>query len=449
MRIPDTPPDYRAIITNSAREDPKQLDALFSVRAVDDKGRYLHWDELRRREARGGISLEQQWAGMKLSRLHMANALDFMNKNKEHFSYCEPDCVRRRLRWLDLNCGGAVTTARETASAYDSELYLARSIAEEPISSAILEGAATTRAKARALIEENRDPRDQAERMVLNNYRAMQEISEIKDEPLTPELILHIHKVITEGTLENPEKAGVFRIETDEVDVADEYGDVLHIPPLASELPARIEKLCAFANGSEEDEPYVHPIARAIILHFMLAYDHPFVDGNGRVARALFYWSVLRSGYWLMKYVSISKTIHEAPVQYGKAFLKVETDDGDMTYFLDHQLAVLQKAMEDLHAYIARQKQKFAAFESLLFTDQRDRFNLRQTAVLRDLIRKASPHVTIGAHQKRFGISYLTARSDLEKLVDGGLLMKRKRGRQHFYRPVPDLVRRLDLTGKY
>ena len=448
MRIPETPPDFRVIMSEVVREDPKQLEALLSVRAADDKGRYLHWDELRRRKTSGRMSHERQWAGMKLTRRQMANALDFFNTENDQFSYCEPDCVRRRLRWLDLNCGGTVTATRGAASERESQFYLARSIAEEPISSSILEGAATTRARARALIEENRDPRDRAERMVLNNYRAMQEIAELKDEPLTPELVMHIHRVITEGTLENPEKAGVFRDGNDKVDVVDQFEDLLHIPPAADELPARLEKLCAFANGSEEDEPYVHPIARAIILHFMLAYDHPFVDGNGRVARALFYWSALRSGYWLMKYVSISHTIRKAPAQYGKAFLKVETDEGDVTYFLDHQLGVLQKAMEELQSYMERQKKKFINFESLLSTGQRGRFNLRQTALLRDMIRKITRQMTIGAHQTRFSISYLTARSDLEKLAVGGFLVKKKIGQQNFYRPAPGLEERLAQTGK-
>jgi Fic family protein len=80
--------------------------------------------------------------------------------------------------------------------------------------------------------------------------------------------------------------------------------------PLANpDLPERMRALCAFANMRTGVDGFVHPIVRAIILHFMLAYDHPYVDGNGRTARALFYWSALKDGYWLIEYVSISRII--------------------------------------------------------------------------------------------------------------------------------------------
>jgi len=57
-----------------------------------------------------------------------------------------------------------------------------------------------------------------------------------------------------------------------------------------------MEAMCAFVNG-RDTEPFIHPAIRAMILHFWLAYDHPFVDGNGRTARALFYWAMLRPGH--------------------------------------------------------------------------------------------------------------------------------------------------------
>ena len=101
----------------------------------------------------------------------------------------------------------------------------------------------------------------------------------------------------------------------------------------ASNCTERMGLMCDFAN-SKTPEGFVHPVLRSIILHFWLAYDHPFVDGNGRVARALFYWSMLRHGYWLFEFVSISQIILKAPVKYGRAFLYTETDDNDLTYFI-------------------------------------------------------------------------------------------------------------------
>jgi Fic family protein len=73
----------------------------------------------------------------------------------------------------------------------------------------------------------------------------------------------------------------------------------------------------------------------------MLGYDHPFLDGNGRTARALFYWAAANNGYWLMEFISISQIIKQSPAQYGKSFLYSEYDENDVTYFIVHQLSVI------------------------------------------------------------------------------------------------------------
>ncbi|HEY5741239.1 MAG TPA: Fic family protein, partial [Terrimicrobiaceae bacterium] len=65
------------------------------------------------------------------------------------------------------------------------------------------------------------------------------------------------------------------------------FGQVYHDPPPPEELETRMVAMCAFANG-ETPGFFVHPAVRAIILRFWLTYDHPFVYGNGRTARALF-----------------------------------------------------------------------------------------------------------------------------------------------------------------
>lgn len=295
------------------------------------------------------------------------------------------------------------------------------------------------------MINENKPPATLDERMVLNNYRAIEFIKSRTSDPLTPNLVHDLHKIITDGTLENPAKAGAFRTDADDINVVDSVtGDILHRPPPSGELHDRLKNLCAFANGAESEEKFVHPVLRAIILHFMLAYDHPYVDGNGRTARALFYWSVVRDGYWLLEYVSISQVIRLAPVKYGEAFLHVETDASDLTYFLNHQLETISKALDGLGAYI-RQKQAEAADinEALAGRSMRDRLNHRQLALLQDAVRNAASVYSIADHQKINAVSYLTARSDLEELAKIGFFVKSKRGNASQYRPSKDLRRRI------
>ena len=86
---------------------------------------------------------------------------------------------------------------------------------------------------------------------------------------------------------------------------------VFHVPPPAEGLPKMLEALCPFANG-ETHKVFTHPVQRTITLHFWLAYDHPFSDGNGRTARALFYWAMLHKDYWLFEFISISSVIHKS-----------------------------------------------------------------------------------------------------------------------------------------
>jgi Fic family protein len=198
--------------------------------------------------------------------------------------------------------------------------------------------------------------------------------------------------------------------------------------------------MCEFAN-EDSAEPYLHPVLRAIFLHFWLAYDHPFVDGNGRTARALFYWSMLRRGYWLMWFVSVSRFLTKAPARYPRSFLYSETDENDLTYFLLFQLEILRRAIDELHTFLARKTREIQAVERLLRPSVG--LNHRQLALLGHAIRHPDATYTIESHQRSHDVVYQTARTDLHELADKGLLVRRKVGRRFVYSPPPDLTDRL------
>lgn len=259
---------------------------------------------------------------------------------------------------------------------------------EEAISSSQLEGASTTRDVAREMIRQNRDPTDKSEQMILNNYHAMQFIREINKEVLTPSIVFELHKILTLDTI-GEDAVGRFRNPLDKMHVVDNATQkYLHTPPPTEQLPERMQTLCDFANresNSEFDASFLHPVVKAIVLHFMLAYDHPFCDGNGRTARALFYWSMVRQGYWLMQFVSISRVIKKATAQYAKAFLHTETDENDLTYFLIHQLEVIHQAVDALHIFLDQKVHEIKEAERLLIDNPRlkGKLNFRQLALLR------------------------------------------------------------------
>lgn len=450
MRIPVIPPKIESILQASFEQDQdKGMQLLTAFGPLDAKGRYLHWDKLRHLPPPEGFSSEQWWCGTKYARRTLYQKLPLKDKHQRPFYYCVPDRVSRELHWLDRYAAGSIQAEQAITNPQTRTTYLIRSLIEEAINSSQLEGASTTRNVAKEMIRQQREPRDKSEQMIFNNYRAMQFIHDIKDEPLTPSILFELQKIVTEKTLDDESLAGRLRTDQDDIHVVDNASqEILHTPPNADELPERIQKLCDFANASEngEGQAFLHPVIRAVILHFMLAYDHPFCDGNGRTARALFYWAMAKQGYWLVEFVSISRIIKESSVQYGKAFLHTETDDNDITYFLIHQLDVLHRSIEALHIYLDKKAQEISVTEHLLENNKRLRgkLNFRQLALLRHALKHPRFTYIVQEHQNSHGISYDVARKDLLELADDlKLLIKTKQGKRYLFVVPPDFEHRI------
>ncbi len=373
-------------------------------------------------------------------------AISLVDAEGNAFSYSMPDVVQRRLHYVDQRCSGEI--AMPTVVTTDDQArqhYLVNSLMEEAIRSSQLEGATTSRQAAKALLRSGRTPADRSERMIVNNYHALQFIREA-GRKLTPELIYELHRIVTEGTLDNPDAAGRLQTAHEErVRVVDSVdGRALHTPPPAAQLPDRLQALCDFAN-EDDSKQFIHPVIRAIILHFWLAYDHPFEDGNGRTARALFYWYMRKRRYWLVEYLSISRIFRNAPAKYGKSFLLTETDDNDLTYFIDYHLVVVNRAIDELYTYLARKTREVRQVERLL--KQSQLFNHRQLALLGYALRHPEEGFTFRTHAESHGVTHETARNDLLPLVEKGLLHRTNvRGRHVFY-PDPELSRLLEDTS--
>ena len=294
------------------------------------------------------------------------------------------------------------------------------------------------------MLRQKRKPRDKSETMIVNNYRAMEYISEIADEDLTPALICEIHRVLTVNTLDDPTACGQLRT-SDDIYVGDERDStIIHKPPKAKELPDRLRNICEFAN-TIQPSVFLHPVIRAIILHFMLAYDHPFEDGNGRTARALFYWSMLKQGYWTMEFISISRILKSAPAKYTRAYLHTETDDNDITYFIIHQLDVINRAIKDLLSYLQRKASEIKDVEQLVEKSPRlqQLLNHRQIALLNRALKKPESVFYVESHRGAHNITYDTARTDLLKLANLHLLEKYKVGKANVFAPVDNLKQKI------
>ncbi len=444
MQIPESAPALPDLLRSLEAQPGRLLEKLAEGLRPEVGGRYLHWDELRRRRPPDGWTVKEWWLALSIARNAVMTTLSLRDKDGRPFRFARSDSVQRLLHQIDRDCGSRLeVTDPQLANPETRDRYLMRSLIEEAITSSQLEGASTTRRVAKEMLLTGRKPRTRDERMIANNFGAMELLRGNLKRPLSRELILEVHQVLTEGTLE-PGEPGRFRRADEAVTVQDSGdGQVLHLPPPARELRGRIEALCAFANDASEDA-FLHPVVRAIVLHFALAYDHPFVDGNGRTARALFYWSVLRQGYWLAEFLSISRVIKRAPTQYARAFLQSETDAGDLTYFLLHQLEVIRAANQDLHAYLERKAREVNETERLM--REAEVFNHRQRALLAHALRHPNARYAIEQHRRAHSVVYQTARQDLLALASAGYLTKRRIGRAFYFDAKPGLERL--LSGK-
>ncbi|MGH9083530.1 MAG: Fic family protein, partial [Acidimicrobiales bacterium] len=342
MKIPESPPSPGDVVSDLAN-DPERLRRLLVVPVgpVDPRGRYLHWDDMRSRTPPGGLSRAEWWFTTSRARNALARPLPLLTVDGSAFRFCNVDEIQEAVHQIDQKASGEIAADEVVTDLRRSNRYLVSSLIEEAITSSQLEGASTTRRVAKDMLETGRPPRDNSERMIVNNYRAMLAVQTMVDQPLAPDDVLGIHQLLVEDTLANPDAAGRMQTPDDKrIGVYWHDNTLLHQPPPAEQLPARMEAMCRFANG-ETPDGFLHPVTRAIILHFWVGYDHPFEDGNGRTARALFYWCMLHNGYWLVQYLSVSSILRRAPAQYARSYLRTETDSNDTTYFVLYQLDVI------------------------------------------------------------------------------------------------------------
>lgn len=411
MSIIETPPVIKDEELIQSIISPIQEDVANIVTKINEE--YEYWDTVKYKKCPKGCSPRMLWSYVKASRIK--STIEIWEKYGIVLGVTNQ--MQRMCHELDMNFGGYWGT--NSILPYDGkERYLVSSLMEEAIFSSQMEGAATTRQVAKEMLRKNATPRDKSQQMIANNYRTIQFVVQNQETPLTLELLLQIHQLMTERTLENPADAGRLRT-SDNVVVEDGIThEVVHRPPTYTDIPQFIDDLCLFFND-DSPEVFIHPIIRGIIIHFMIAYMHPFVDGNGRTARALFYWYMLKQKYWLTEYLSISRIIARSKRAYEKSFLYAESDGNDIGYFVAYNLRVLSKSFKQLQDYLKRKQEEKSAANTFLLLGN---INSRQAMIINMFVDNPQEVLTVKDLQLKFSVSAMTAKSDLVGLVNRGLV---------------------------
>lgn len=413
MKKPEAAPDwfkeelFDQVIKIRFNEDVGSL-----VNSLNEK--YDYWDKIKYYKTAIVDSPELLWATVKLSRVINAKKINFGSHN---FTYNLTNAIQKGLHEFDLHIGGNLGT-KSIIPNDDKRKYLVSSIMEEAIASSQIEGAVTTRKKAKEMLRKSSKPRTKSEQMIVNNYTTITHIVGCQHEVLDINKLFTIHQLIVNQTMDDPKDEGKYR-DNNDINVIDSIDDeIVHIPPNFEEIPTLINELIIFFND-QDDNQFIHPIIKGCIIHFMIGYIHPFVDGNGRTARALFYWYLLKSGYWLTEYLSISRLIMKSKNQYAQAFLYTETDNNDLTYFINYNLKTMQLAYNSLREYIERkisEKKQIVSFQKI------NGVNERQAIIIKWLYEEPDLMFSVKEIENRMMVSNQTARTDLENLVRIGFL---------------------------
>jgi Fic family protein len=396
--------------------------------------KYLPWEKARFLDTPTGFNAEEAWTIGRTFRTANAKPTPIRTKEGGFFGVVRLDHTDQYLNKFDMMLGGHFMAQKPILTVSEQNKFLARGILEEAIASSQLEGANVTRKAAREMIAINRPAANVSEWMILNNYHAMQRITDTyKDVPLSTELLLELHKILCQNTMADADMARL-RQDKDDITVGNDQYNTF-IPPDHEFVKRNLEDMIDYANDDSE-ENFVHPIIKAIHLHFWVGYLHPFVDGNGRIARAVFYWYLLRKNYWLATYIPISTVIKRGPKQYSDAYIYSEQDNNDLTYFVEYNLRRIMSSVDDFINYVEEQRAENKRIDKTL--SSKAMLNDRQKQIIHYLQSNQSNYVTMTTHSTLNNISINTARKDIGDLGKLSLIFPIRHGKyiRYFIKPL-------------
>ena len=296
-------------------------------------------------------------------------------------------------------------------------------IIDEAFYSSAIEGAFSTRAKARELIQSGKSPETKDERMIVNNYEALRFALDHLDTPINEAVTLEIARILTEGTLDKDTKPGW---RDGPVQVVSGRQEVVYVAPDADKIRPMLDDLFGFLSMSD-----VHPVIKACAVHIYFVTIHPLFDGNGRTARALAYMILLQAGYDFFRQIPISGLLMQERTKYYKSIRASQdpTNGYDFTYFMEYYAEMLLRSISGIHSRMSemmRIEELHKDAASLASVD-------RLVTGLEWLYSKGFKTITTEKWKDQWKVSFETARKDLTWLAEHGYLTTRTSGHKKFF----------------
>lgn len=389
---------------------------------------YLFWDKARFiRPLPDGLTAEQAWFLVKTKRQYGSNLLDIKNASGEWFRLLQTEHLQKLCHEFDMSIGGNLLAEMRNVNDADRRVMIANGIIEEAIASSQLEGADTGRDFAEKIIREGMTPRTNSEQMIVNNHVTLKEIeTSLSKMPMSIELLDEIHTMLTIKTLDDWGNTPHRRTAADEPLVVKDMEFIYHHAPEADSVSDRLPLLISYMNDNFGD--YLHPVMKAAAIHFWIGYLHPYTEGNGRLARAIAHWYMLRHNYWGYSYLPLSAMLKEGGKKaYTKAYVYAEQDDYDMTYFISYLLGKMEDAVIRLRSSL--EEKRTTSRTTVQAFLEHYRLNERLALTMNYLTATPDNYVTFASHMTGNRVARATAAKDFKHLTKLKLVKVRKNGR--------------------
>lgn len=394
--------------------------------------RYVSWQEFKELPMPAGLSAEATWDLLK--RLSRATGIEFPIPDIEglEYWYFRTHELSDSVSSIQCMCR-ADSALYRTLTTTQNRSVVVQSRIDETVAAALLDGLAISEEDAQALLQLDRTPRNDTERLVRNTLTALDDLEGLAEVPFSRELFWHLRYLLMEGVdvrriKRTKPRMGLMTSDYSEEQVR-QAGD------------RQLGFISAYMNYAAGD-PYDHPVIRALLIPDMFRFYRPLPDSNSEVGRLAFRLFALKVGLPVLGMLPLSRAkldweddlLDSERVMRKATYLDSREKDGaDLTGWATLAVQLTLKSLGDLNWQLTQLQKRDEELRALLQQDPE--INHRQRSILGRALRDPAAEFRIAFHKNQHNVVYATARSDLLELADKGFLGITKKGRAMVFTP--------------